>query len=58
MSKLTLREKLGYSAGEIGSTISWQGMMFFLGFFIRIFSDFLPSQPDICCFCRVFLTHL
>jgi len=33
MSKLTLKEKLGYSAGEIGSTISWQGMMFFLGFF-------------------------
>jgi glycoside/pentoside/hexuronide:cation symporter, GPH family len=33
MAKLTIREKLGYSAGEIGSTISWQGMMFFLGYF-------------------------
>jgi len=33
MNKLSIKEKLGFSLGEIGGTISWQGMMFFLGIF-------------------------
>jgi GPH family glycoside/pentoside/hexuronide:cation symporter len=33
MSKVSFKEKLGYSVGEIGGTISWQGMMFFLAIF-------------------------
>jgi glycoside/pentoside/hexuronide:cation symporter, GPH family len=33
MKKLSFKEKFGYSLGEIGGTISWQGMMFYLGFF-------------------------
>ena len=33
MSKLSMKEKLGFSLGEIGGTISWQGMMFFLAYF-------------------------
>ena len=33
MSKLSIKEKLGYSLGEIGGTISWQGMMFYLAYF-------------------------
>ena len=33
MSKLSIKEKLGFSLGEIGGTISWQGMMFYLAYF-------------------------
>jgi len=33
MAKLSFKEKLGFSLGEIGGTISWQGMMFYMGFF-------------------------
>lgn len=33
MSKLSVKEKLGFSLGEMGGTISWQGMMFYLGYF-------------------------
>ena len=42
MSKLTIKEKFGFSLGEIGGTLSWQGMMFYLALF---YSDIygLPS---------------
>jgi glycoside/pentoside/hexuronide:cation symporter, GPH family len=33
MSKLSIKEKLGFSLGEIGGTISWQAMMFYLAYF-------------------------
>lgn len=33
MRKLSKKEKVGFSLGEIGGTISWQGMMFYLAYF-------------------------
>ncbi|NJM93949.1 MAG: MFS transporter, partial [Cytophagales bacterium] len=33
MNKLSTKEKFAYGLGEIGSSIVWQGMMFYLGFF-------------------------
>ena len=33
MKKLSIREKLGYSAGEYAGSVVWQALMFFLPIF-------------------------
>jgi len=47
MSKLKITEKLSYGLGEIGSSIVWQGMMFYLGYF---YTDVFVIPPQAAAF--------
>lgn len=58
MSKLTVKEKIGYSLGELGSTIVWQGMMFYLGYFYTDVFQIPASAAAVLLFMPKFLDAL
>jgi len=58
MSKLTVKEKIGYSFGELGSTIVWQGMMFYLGYFYTDVFQIPASAAAVLLFMPKFLDAL
>lgn len=55
MSKLSIKEKIGYSLGELGSTIVWQGMMFYLGYFYTDVFQIPASAAAVLLFMPKFL---
>lgn len=58
MSALSLKEKIGFSLGEIGSTIIWQGMMFYLGYFYTDVFKIPASAAAVLLFMPKFLDAL